>query len=1458
MSEENQDRLRVSPAPRDSAAGEFRHARMSETALPKASATAMLRRSEATASAVSSPATEQSMMVQPSFRDSSHDVIRASLLKNLQRSYGNRWVQRMLYSDHGGATLRADSTSRNSVPPRVAGHIQRSRGQGQALDADVRAPMESGFDRDLGHVRVHTDSGAGRSADALGARAFTSGRAIYFGQGQYQPHSRQGQRLLAHEITHTVQQDNVSASPRAKLRLGASRDPQEREADAMAERVVSGQAAGAAPFAPGGDDSIRRVEESAPAAPEAFAPEASGREPDLESSPEPAGTMETAPLPAAEAVSEPTVARDEDSGGFLGSVTGAIGSAVGSAVGFVGNSIEAARDYIKDRARGFLSRLPGYRLLSVVLAQDPLTGAAVARNGRNFIEAGLDVIPNGRALKDKLEREGALSEAAQWLDAQILLLNFDPAAIASELRTFWQQRSLEDIGRIGQVLNQMAGIFRRPIARLWRFAENVARQLLRIIKNYVTSSLITFIRDQTSAYPLLTVILGRDPISNEPVERTPIALLRGFMQLSESGREQLRQMEESGSLQRAANWLDGAVARLNLSWETIQNLFRRAWEAVTIQRLMDPPGLFRELYNIFAGPVGRIIDFVVEVSAKVLKFIKDALIRLLVNYARTIRGYPLLTVLLGKDPFSEEAVPRTVENIIHGFLSLFENGEEQFRQMQESGAISRMSARVEAAIAMLNFTWGYVRGLFTTAWERFSLQDLARPFVAFARLMDIFAAPLLRLIEFTVEIVKIAIEVIMQVMQFPIDLIQNIINRAMQAFDDIQRDPIGFLKNLIRAVKVGFQQFFGNIVRYLISGLTGWLFGELEEAGINPPADFSFRSILGFVLDVLGITVERIWEKLAERIGQERVNRIRGMIDRLTGIWTFVSDVMTRGPVAIWEHIQQRLSNLWNTVLDAVKNWVMTRVIQRVTARLITMLDPTGIMTVINGFITFYNAVQSFIRYLREMLEVVNTFVMGVAELARGNVSTAANFLENALANAMPIAIGFLANQVGLSGIGRRIGEMIEQVREMVDRALTWLIDRAVSLGERMLASLRSALGMGGDDQAAGAAPGEWWRKERPTTVANATHRVFFQGNGAQSRLMISSGSTQTPQQWLAESREGLSTDEQRQAHAEVSSTAQQISQQVGGNQSNIDDRALDANLDRLISAVQRTKMGSDPESRLQAAQADMQLFLNSNEDTEQMQGHFAEIQQRYNLASIEYENVGSPDASIKMEINPIVNTGVTGNHALKATGTGATIVGSGGETISSLVTWSGGSLSLNGPSHPVGSVMTALPLAKDLDTGDSNTSSINSIMGPLPTGSGWGVNERFIAGHLLNNNVGGPNRAENLFPITEQANRDHLNWVERFVKQDIDNGFVGKYEVRVTGVNKQLWDDGIESVDANFVCSYQRISMKKQPMGTKHEIPVRSRYDGSGRNEPPQRMTDRPLSNLPLTTGGGTPAMRV
>ncbi len=88
------------------------------------------------------------------------------------------------------------------------------RSPGQPLDAATRAYFEPRFGHDFGHVRVHTGPDAADAARAVNARAFTVGRNLVFGASQYAPRTREGQRLLAHELAHTLRQRAlISRSP---------------------------------------------------------------------------------------------------------------------------------------------------------------------------------------------------------------------------------------------------------------------------------------------------------------------------------------------------------------------------------------------------------------------------------------------------------------------------------------------------------------------------------------------------------------------------------------------------------------------------------------------------------------------------------------------------------------------------------------------------------------------------------------------------------------------------------------------------------------------------------------------------------------------------------------------------------------------------------------------------------------------------------------------------------------------------------------------------------------------------------------------------------------------------------------------------------------------------------------------------------------------------------------------
>jgi hypothetical protein len=107
------------------------------------------------------------------------------------------------------ATLQRQATSAATpeVTPEIENQINTNRGNSQTLTDSVRAPMEQVMGADFSGVRVHTDSTADHLNRSLNARAFTTGHDIFLRQGEYNPSSRAGQELLAHELTHVVQQD---------------------------------------------------------------------------------------------------------------------------------------------------------------------------------------------------------------------------------------------------------------------------------------------------------------------------------------------------------------------------------------------------------------------------------------------------------------------------------------------------------------------------------------------------------------------------------------------------------------------------------------------------------------------------------------------------------------------------------------------------------------------------------------------------------------------------------------------------------------------------------------------------------------------------------------------------------------------------------------------------------------------------------------------------------------------------------------------------------------------------------------------------------------------------------------------------------------------------------------------------------------------------------------------------
>ena len=150
-------------------------------------------------------------------------------LARLQRQVGNRAVQRLLAQRSGDGSFELDEGT--------IGRINRERGSGQALDSGVQREMGEAMGHDFSDVRVHTSAESDDLNQQVGARAFTTGRDIFLREGAYNPQSGEGRKLLAHELTHVVQQSagEVSGGP---MTVNPPGDVYEQEADAVAKTVT--------------------------------------------------------------------------------------------------------------------------------------------------------------------------------------------------------------------------------------------------------------------------------------------------------------------------------------------------------------------------------------------------------------------------------------------------------------------------------------------------------------------------------------------------------------------------------------------------------------------------------------------------------------------------------------------------------------------------------------------------------------------------------------------------------------------------------------------------------------------------------------------------------------------------------------------------------------------------------------------------------------------------------------------------------------------------------------------------------------------------------------------------------------------------------------------------------------------------------------------------------------------
>ncbi len=328
-------------------------------------------------------------------------------------------------------------------------------------------------------------------------------------------------------------------------------------------------------------------------------------------------------------------------------------------------------------------------------------------------------------------------------------------------------------------------------------------------------------------------------------------------------------------------------------------------------------------------------------------------------------------------------------------------------------------------------------------------------------------------------------EIVKALMEFKAKLL-GLLKKGMETIQLILDDPIGFLGNLIAAVKGGFNAFVGNIWAHLKAGFFKWLMGPLAAVGVALPADLSPMSVFKLVLDVLGITYPKLRAKAVKLVGETAV----AVIEKLA---EYVQALFTGGVAKLWEQVQADLSSLKDMVIGAIQDWLIETVVKQAVTKVVSMFNPAG--AIIQAILAIYNVVMFVIEKAQQIMALVEAVINSVHAIATGAIGGAIAWIEKSLASAIPVVIGFLARLLGLSGITAKIQGFIRKVQAKVDGAIDKVIAKIVGVVKKLFGAAKAGVKKLID----------WWNKKAPIKAQDESHTLLFSGSGESATLVMRS-----------------------------------------------------------------------------------------------------------------------------------------------------------------------------------------------------------------------------------------------------------------------------------------------------------------------------------------------------------------
>ncbi len=571
------------------------------------------------------------------------------------------------------------------------------------------------------------------------------------------------------------------------------------------------------------------------------------------------------------------------------------------------------------------------------------------------------------------------------------------------------------------------------------------RSPARVQRLFGITSPLNYIAEKASLIPgfrMLTIILGVNPVNMNRVERSAANILRALVEFIPGGALITQALDNHGVFDKVGNWVELQIKTLGLAGSSIKQAVTDFISGLKWSDIGDLGGVWERAKRIFTEPIARIVSFAKGLAADIIKFIKDAILMPLAKLAEGTRGYDLLKAVLGKDPVTGDTVPRTAETLIGGFMKLI-GEEEVWSNIKKANAIPRAWAWFQGAMKTMTGFVQQIPTLFIAAFKSLEITDIVLVPRAFAKVASVFGSFIGNFISWAGNAVWNLLQIIFEVVA-PKAI--PYLKKAGGAFKSILKNPIGFVGNLVKAGKLGFETFAKNIGMHLKNSLIEWLTGSLP--GVYIPKALEFGEIVKFVLSVLGLTWQNIRQKLVKIVGETAMKAMETGFD-------IVVTLVREGPAAAWGKIKEQLGNLKDMVMGAIMDYVVETVVKKAVAKVVSLLIPGAAF--IQAIITIYDTIMVFIDKLQKIIQVVTAFMDSIMDIAAGAISGAAKKVESTLAGLLTLAISFLAGFARLGRIADKVMEIInDKVRAPIDKALDFVVNWIVTMAKKLFGAVKA------------------------------------------------------------------------------------------------------------------------------------------------------------------------------------------------------------------------------------------------------------------------------------------------------------------------------------------------------------------------------------------------------------------